>query len=89
MVGLLVAMFAGLVVLMHLEGIVARPGQTALSELAHRSFGSGPLYVYVQVATALVLLLAANTSFNGFPRLLSIMARNDTRCACACRSATG
>jgi amino acid transporter len=77
MVGPLVATFAGLVVPMHLEGIVPRPGQTALSELAHRSFGSRPLYVYVQVATALVLLLAANTSFNGFPRLLSIMARND------------
>jgi amino acid transporter len=76
MVGLLVAMFVGLVVLMHVGGIVPRAGQTALSELAHRSFGSGPLYVYVQVATALVLLLAANTSFNGFPRLLSIMARN-------------
>ena len=30
----------------------------------------------MQVATALVLLLAANTSFNGFPRLLSFMARN-------------
>jgi amino acid transporter len=76
MVGLLVAMFAGLVVLMHLDGIVPAPGQTALSQLAHRSFGSGPLYVYVQVATALVLLLAANTAFNGFPRLLSVMARN-------------
>jgi hypothetical protein len=76
MVGLLVTMFAGLVVLMHLDGIVPRSGQTALSQLAHRSFGSGPLYVYVQAATALVLLLAANTSFNGFPRLLSIMARN-------------
>jgi amino acid transporter len=76
MVGLLVAMFAGLVVLMHMDGIVPRSEQTALSQLAHRSFGSGPLYAYVQVATALVLLLAANTSFNGFPRLLSIMARN-------------
>lgn len=76
MVGLLVTMFAGLVVLMHLEGIVPRSGQTALSQLAHRSFGSGPLYAYVQVATAVVLLLAANTAFNGFPRLLSFMARN-------------
>ena len=37
---------------------------------------SGPLYACVQVATALVLLLAANTAFNGFPRLLSFMARN-------------
>jgi len=69
-------MFAGLVVLMHLDGIVPGSGETALSQLAHRSFGSGPLYGYVQVATALVLLLAANTAFNGFPRLLSFMARN-------------
>jgi amino acid transporter len=76
MVGLLVAMFAGLVVLMHLDGVVPRPGQTALSQLAHRSFGSGPPYAYVQVVTALVLLLAANTAFNGFPRLLSVMARH-------------
>jgi hypothetical protein len=76
MVGLLIAMFAGLVVLMHLDGIVPRPGQTAVSQLAHHSFGSGPLYGYVQVTTALVLLLAANTAFNGFPRLLSFMARN-------------
>jgi amino acid transporter len=76
MVGLLVVMFVGLVVLMHLDGIVPLADQTALSQLAHRSFGSGPLYAYVQVATALVLLLAANTAFNGFPRLLSFMARN-------------
>ena len=76
MVGLLVTMFTGVVVLMHLEGIVPHAGQTALSQVAHRSFGTGPLYVYVQLTTALVLLLAANTAFNGFPRLLSSMARN-------------
>lgn len=76
MVCLLVVMFAGLVVLMRLDGIVPRAGQTALSQLAHRSFGSGILYAYVQIVTALVLLLAANTAFNGFPRLLSFMARN-------------
>jgi amino acid transporter len=44
MVGLLVSMFAGLVVLMRLDGVVPRSGQTVLSQLAHRSFGSGPLY---------------------------------------------
>jgi amino acid transporter len=76
MVGLLVAMFAGLVAVMRMDGIVPRSDQTALSQLAHASFGSGPLYAYVQIATALVLLLAANTAFNGFPRLLSFMARN-------------
>ena len=76
MVCLLVGMFAGLVVLMHLDGIVPHAGQTALSQLAHQHFGSGIAYAYVQIATALVLLLAANTAFNGFPRLLSFMARN-------------
>jgi amino acid transporter len=73
---LLVAMFAGLVVLMRLHGIVPRAGQTALSQLAHLNLGPGLAYACVQAATALVLLLAANTAFNGFPRLLSFMARN-------------
>jgi amino acid transporter len=76
MVGLLVTMFAGLIVVVHLDGIVPRHGETLLSQLARHSLGSGVLYGYIQVSTALVLLLAANTAFNGFPRLLSIMARN-------------
>ena len=75
MVCLLVGMFVGLVVLMHLDGIVPRGGQTALSQLAHQTFGTGLAYACVQGATAVVLLLAANTAFNGFPRLLSFMAR--------------
>jgi len=76
MLGLLVAMFAGLIVVIHLDGIVPRPGETLLSQLARHSLGSGVLYAYVQISTALVLLLAANTAFNGFPRLLSFMAHN-------------
>jgi amino acid transporter len=74
MIGLLIAMFAGIVILAHLDGVVPGGGQTVLSQLAHDSVGSGVLYVYVQAATALVLLLAANTAFNGFPRLLFFMA---------------
>ena len=88
MVAVLVTMFAALVVLMHLDGIVPQSDQTALSQLAHRSFGSGPLYAYVQGATALVLLLAANTAFNGFPRLLSVMARNGHAPRCSSGSET-
>jgi amino acid transporter len=74
MVSLLVVMFAGLVLVIHFEGVVPRSGETVLSALAHRAFGAGPLYIFVQATTALVLLLAANTAFNGFPRLLSFMA---------------
>ena len=74
MVILLIALFAGTVFLAQVDGVVPGGGQTVLSHLAHRSVGSGVLYVYVQAATALVLLLAANTAFNGFPRLLFFMA---------------
>lgn len=76
MIGLLVTLFAGLVLVIHLDGVAPVPGETMLSALARRHLGSGPLYVFVQASTALVLLLAANTAFNGFPRLLSLMARN-------------
>jgi amino acid transporter len=74
MIVLLISMFAGVVLLAHLDGVVPGGGQTVLSQLAHESVGGGVLYVYVQAATALVLLLAANTAFNGFPRLLFFMA---------------
>jgi len=76
MVGILIVLFAGTVTLVHLEGVVPSASETVLSQLAHRSFGSGPLYAFTQAATAAVLLLAANTAFNDFPRVLSLMARD-------------
>jgi amino acid transporter len=76
MIGLLVMLFAGIVLLSHLDGIVPRGDETVLSQLAHLHLGSGPLYAYVQVATTAILLLAANTAFNDFPRLLFFMARD-------------
>nr|EIF91542.1 amino acid permease [Streptomyces tsukubensis NRRL18488] len=77
MVGLLIAMFAGIVVLIHLTGVVPHSRETVLSQLAHLSFGGGWMYVYIQAATAAVLLLAANTAYNDFPRVLSLLARDD------------
>jgi amino acid transporter len=76
MIFLLVTMFAGIVALTHFEGIVPKNSETVLSELARHTVGGGVLYGFVQATTALVLLLAANTAFNGFPRLLYFMARN-------------
>jgi amino acid transporter len=52
---------------------------TVLSEIAAAVF-TGParfLYYVVQFSTTLVLVLAANTSFNGFPRLCALLARDD------------
>ncbi len=76
MVALLVAMFAGVVIVGHLDGTVPGGTETLLSKLAHQTLGQGILYGYVQVATTLVLLVAANSAFNGFPRLLFFMARD-------------
>jgi fumarate reductase subunit C len=76
MTGLLIAMFAGVLVITKLAGIVPESSQTMLSQLAHLSFGDGPAYIFVQAATAAVLLLAANTAYNDFPRVLFLMARD-------------
>lgn len=76
MAALLITMFAGINILVHLDGIVPNAKQTVLSQLAHRSFGSGALYGYTQTATAAVLLLAANTAYNDFPRVLFLLARS-------------
>jgi amino acid transporter len=75
MIALLVSMFIGVVVVAYLEGIA--PGsETVLSQIAHRTLGSGVLYAYVQIATTAILLIAANSAVNGFPRLLYFMARD-------------
>jgi amino acid transporter len=76
MVVLLVGMFAGVLAIARLAGVVPVASQTTLSQLAHLSFGNGPMYVYIQAATAAVLLLAANTAYNDFPRVLFLMARD-------------
>jgi amino acid transporter len=51
--------------------------QTVIAQLAASVFGSNSLLFFVvQAATALVLILAANTAYNGFPMLASILAKH-------------
>jgi hypothetical protein len=47
MIGLLVVMFAGLTLLIHFDGVVPKPTETVLSQLAHLTFARGPLYGYI------------------------------------------
>jgi amino acid transporter len=76
MIGLLITLFAGTIALIHFDGVVPNAHETVLSQLAHRSFGSGFLYIFTQAATAAILLLAANTAYNDFPRVLFLLARD-------------
>src|SRR5207249_9160331 len=44
--------------------------------LGHGAFGDSIFYFLLQFATALILILAANTSFADFPRLASFLGRD-------------
>jgi hypothetical protein len=76
MLALLIAMFVGVVLVAHFDGATPGGQQTLLSQIAHSSVGSGVAYGFAQAATTLILLVAANSAFNGFPRLLYFMARD-------------
>ncbi len=69
-------LFVGSMGLTQYFAVVAGPQETILSALARRLLGNGILYYLVQASTLLILAVAANTSFTGFPRLASIMARD-------------
>lgn len=81
MVFLLMAMFIGLSYLAMHEGIAPIPisdpnYKTVVAQIAIRHFGEGWIYIVLQLATALILFLAANTAFADFPRLSSFIARD-------------
>jgi len=76
MAAILASFFIGVTVLAHQFDVVPLPDQTVPSQVARVTFGTTPMYYIVQVATALILVLASNTSFNGLPALASVMARD-------------
>jgi amino acid transporter len=76
---LAVAMFVGITILAVQTHARAYPSGTpsVISQLAATVWGRhSVLYVYFQVVTAGILVLAANTAFNGFPVLASILAQH-------------
>ena len=51
-------------------------GETVVSQVARAIFGQTWLYIAIQVVTCIILILAANTSFAGFPRLCALQAQD-------------
>ncbi len=70
------ALFLGSIWMTQYFAIVAGAQETILSALSRRVLGGGLLYVLVQAGTMAVLAVAANTSFAGFPRLASVLAKD-------------
>ncbi|MHA4854929.1 APC family permease [Rhodococcus sp. MSC1_016] len=54
------------------------PQRTVIAQIAAAVFGgtTNVGFFYIQAATVLILILAANTAYNGFPLLSSILARD-------------
>ncbi len=74
-----VVLFGGITVLAVALNARAHPDgdPSVLSQIAGAVYGgSSPLFYLFQAATAAILVLAANTAFNGFPTLASILARD-------------
>jgi len=73
---LLGVMLVGLALVIRAHHVVPRGGVTVLAQVTAGAFGTGwPFYVS-NLSVALVLGLAANTSFGGLPVLLSLLARD-------------
>jgi amino acid transporter len=73
---LLAVMLLGLSVLMRAHHVVERPHVTALAQVTAGVVGTGVFFYISNLSVALVLGLAANTSFGGLPVLMSLLARD-------------
>lgn len=71
-----VFLFLGITFLSSRWGLVPNEHETIVSQLGREVLGQNVLYYSYQVATALILFLAANTSFSAFPVLSAVLARD-------------
>lgn len=74
---ILFALFIGITELSRFFHVLPKHDETVVSQLARQIFKGGYFYYVVQVATTLILILAANTAFAGFPRLASLLAQDN------------
>ncbi len=73
---LLAIMLIGISLLIRAHHIVPRGGVTILAQVTAASLGKGWAFYVSNISVALVLGLAANTSFGGLPVLMSLLARD-------------
>jgi amino acid transporter len=75
MAAILGSLFLSITFLARQIGAVPSESETVISQIARTAFeGRTPLYFATIAATTLILIMAANTAFNGFPRLSALQA---------------
>ena len=72
----IIVCFGGVAVLANLYQIVPDPRQTVITQLTLSIFGPGLMLYIMAATTGLILALAANTAYSGFPTLLSVIAQD-------------
>lgn len=73
---ILAFLFLGITFVTSRYGFVASEHETIVSQLGKAVFGKNFIYYFYQACTALILCLAANTSYADFPRLSAILAKD-------------
>ncbi|MGE5381275.1 MAG: APC family permease [Methylocystaceae bacterium] len=68
--------FGGTAYLAKIYEIMPSHYQTVLAQIATITFGKGFMFYFIQATTAIILAMAANTAFAGFPTLLSVIAQD-------------
>ena len=76
MASILAFLLLGVTILAQALKLTPQDGTTVLGEIGHAVYGGGFFFYALQIATMFILVLAANTSFTGFPRLASVLARD-------------
>ena len=74
MAGILGTLFFGVSLLAHHLEPYPSENQTVIAQMGLLVFGNGAVFFVLQIATAMILTLAANTAYADFPRLSSIIA---------------
>lgn len=69
-------LFLGISTLSYAFGLLPRESETLVSQLGRTVFGDSVVYYWLQATTMMILILAANSSFAGFPRLASLLAQD-------------
>lgn len=76
MAAMSITMFGGITFLATQLGVQPSETETVVSQIARTIFGDNILWYAIQIATALILVLAANTAFADFPRLSYFLAND-------------
>ncbi|WCJ52002.1 APC family permease [Lentilactobacillus buchneri] len=76
MATILACFFGGITFLSYYMGIMPNSHETVLSQIGETVFGHGIVYYILQLSTAMILAVAANTGFSAFPILAYNLAKD-------------